>query len=96
MKDSLKQTLVGVKKYIDNNVNDINTNKADKSELFSGDYNDLSNKPTIPSIAGLASESYVNQEIDNRLSGLQIVKITQAEYDALATKDPNTLYLIVE
>ena len=96
MKDSLKQTLVGVKKYIDNNVNDINTNKADKSELFSGNYNDLTNKPTIPSIQGLASESYVNQEIDNRLSGLQIVKITQAEYDALATKDPNTLYLIVE
>jgi hypothetical protein len=27
---------------------------------------------------------------------LQIVKITQAEYDALATKDPNTLYLITD
>ena len=43
----------------------INTNKADKSELFSKDYNDLTNKPTIPSIEGLASETYVQQQIAN-------------------------------
>ena len=30
---------------------------------FSGNYNDLTNKPTIPSVDGLASESYVNQQI---------------------------------
>ena len=41
---------------------------------------------------GLASEAYVN----NKLANLQLVKITQAEYDVLETKDPNTLYLIVE
>lgn len=73
--------------------------KADKSELFSGNYNDLTNKPVIPSIQGLenlATKDYVAQEINNRLSGLQIVKITQAKYDALTTKDPNTLYLIVD
>ena len=29
----------------------------------SGDYNDLSNKPTIPSVAGLASETYVNEKV---------------------------------
>lgn len=29
----------------------------------SGDYNDLSNKPTIPSTAGLASEAYVNEKV---------------------------------
>lgn len=34
--------------------------------------------------------------VDNKLAGLQIVQITQTEYDALTTKDPNTLYLIVE
>lgn len=39
--------------------------KADKSEIFSGNYNDLSNKPAIPSIEGMASESYVNQQISN-------------------------------
>lgn len=42
------------------------------------------------SLTGYATEEFVN----NRLSSLQIVPITQADYDALATKDPNTLYLI--
>ena len=36
---------------------------AKKSELFSGDYNDLSNKPVIPSIDGLATENYVKNAI---------------------------------
>ena len=36
---------------------------AKKSELFSGDYNDLSNKPVIPSIEGLATENYVKNAI---------------------------------
>ena len=68
-------------------------NDADLAAVAkSGSYNDLSNKPEIPSIQGLASEAYVN----NKLANLQLVKITQAEYDALETKDPNTLYLIVE
>lgn len=68
-------------------------NDADLAAVAkSGSYNDLSNKPEIPSIQGLASEAYVN----NKLANLQLVKITQAEYEALETKDPNTLYLIVE
>lgn len=68
-------------------------NDADLAAVAkSGSYNDLSNKPEIPSIQGLASEAYVN----NKLANLQLVKITQAEYDDLETKDPNTLYLIVE
>ena len=29
----------------------------------SGDYNDLINQPTIPSVAGLASEAYVNEKV---------------------------------
>ena len=37
--------------------------KADKSELFSGSYNDLTNKPIIPSIEGLASEEFVEGKI---------------------------------
>ena len=36
---------------------------ATKKELFSKDYNDLTNKPTIPSIDGLATEEFVNEEI---------------------------------
>lgn len=37
--------------------------KADKSELFSKDYNDLVNTPVIPSIEGLASQTWVQQQI---------------------------------
>jgi hypothetical protein len=37
----------------------------DTTTLFSGNYNDLSNKPTIPSIAGLATEEYVNNAVTN-------------------------------
>ena len=32
--------------------------------------------------------------VNDKLGGLSIVKLTQAEYDALATKDSNTLYVI--
>lgn len=35
----------------------------DNKSEFSGNYNDLTNKPTIPSIEGLASEEYVDEEI---------------------------------
>ena len=33
---------------------------------FSGNYNDLTNKPTIPSIAGLATEEYVDNAVANK------------------------------
>lgn len=33
------------------------------TKLFSGDYNDLTNKPTIPSTEGLATEEYVDEKI---------------------------------
>lgn len=35
----------------------------DDTPLFSGDYDDLTNKPTIPSIEGLATETFVNDAI---------------------------------
>lgn len=31
--------------------------------LFSGNYNDLTNRPTIPSVEGLATETYVDEKI---------------------------------
>ncbi len=34
--------------------------------LFSGNYNDLTNKPTIPSIDGLATETYVDNAVANK------------------------------
>lgn len=33
--------------------------------------------------------------VNDKLGGLSLVKLTQAEYDALATKDSNVLYVIV-
>ena len=51
----------------------ITSNKVsswDNKSNFSGSYNDLTNKPTIPSIAGLASEDYVDEAIAQaKLSG---------------------------
>ena len=41
------------------------TDLVNRPNLFSGDYNDLANQPYIPSIAGLASESYVNTQVNN-------------------------------
>lgn len=43
---------------------------TDKPTLFSGDYNDLINQPTIPSINGLASESYVDSAVSGSVTGL--------------------------
>ena len=38
--------------------------------MFSGDYTDLSNKPTIPSIEGLATEEYVNNKVTDTATSL--------------------------
>ena len=35
------------------------------------------------------------KSVNDKLGGLSLVKLTQAEYDALATKDDNTVYVIV-
>lgn len=39
----------------------------DTTTLFSGNYNDLTNKPTIPSITGLATETYVDNAVENAM-----------------------------
>ena len=49
---------------------------------FSGDYNDLTNKPAIPSIAGLAAETYV----DNAVS----TKVDKVDGKGLSTNDYTT------
>ena len=58
--------------------------KADKTELFSKDYNDLINKPNIPSLDGYATENYVKNEIANAQLGGENNKIDLSGY---ATKD---------
>ena len=59
------------------------SNYATKDELFSKDYNDLTNKPTIPSLNGYATESFVSNAIANaQLSGDKEVDLS-----GYATKD---------
>ena len=53
---------IATKKYVDDVI---------QENGFSGDYNDLSNKPSIPSIEGLASESYVNNAVTQLNDNLQ-------------------------
>ena len=48
------------------NITESDISSWNNKSNFSGDYNDLENKPTIPSIAGLASESYVDSAISNK------------------------------
>lgn len=58
----------------------------------SGNYNDLSNKPTIPSVKGLASEAYVNEkvaaivipEVPTKVSKLENDKGYLTEHQSLA------------
>ena len=108
MNGNIPPTSGVVKEYVQQQIVD----KADKTE--------------IPSIEGLASESYVQQEIAkvqtnnggsgsiveedkvsdeektyvndmmySALGGLKFIKITQARYDELSVKDPNTIYIVV-
>ena len=52
------------------NINSELAKKANKSDLFSKSYNDLTDKPTIPDITKIATQSYVTDEINKTsLSG---------------------------
>ena len=52
----------------------------------SGDYNDLNNKPTIPSISGLASEEFVTTKINEaKLNGVKVDLTPYAKTADLST-----------
>jgi hypothetical protein len=55
------------------------------------DYNPATKKYVDDNLEEKASTEYVN----NMLSGLRLVQMTKAEYEALTEKDPSVLYLIV-
>jgi len=69
--EELKNKLQILEETISRALNELYTNKADKTE--------------IPDISNLVSSTSIRT----------IVKLTQAEYDALTTKDNNTFYVIV-
>ena len=60
--------------------------KADKSELFSGSYEDLTDKPTIPSIEGLASEQYVTDAISEVVGQIPTDYLTESDLSGYATE----------
>ena len=47
-------------------VTDVEKTAWNAKSNFSGNYNDLTNKPTIPSIVGLATEEYVDNAVANK------------------------------
>ena len=57
------ERLAKVDNFDDSELKALIEEKANKDELFSKDYNDLMNKPEIPSIQGLATEMYVDEKI---------------------------------
>lgn len=63
---------------------------------FSGSYNDLADKPTIPTVPSNVSAFTNDSHYVASTAITTIVSMTQAQYDALATKDANTLYIIPE
>lgn len=62
---------------------------AKTTDLFSKDYNDLTNKPEIPSVEGLASETYVQTEIGK-------IKFPETDLSNYYTKEEVDALLPVE
>lgn len=48
-------------------------------------YEEIENKPNIPSIEGLATKEYV----DDNLGGKKLIYLTEAEYNALPEEEKN-------
>ena len=83
--------------------NDLINKPVISGNSFSGNYNDLTNKPTIPTVPTKLSQftndlTITATKVVNKRTGLAFEEWigTQAQYDAIATKDPNTRYWITE
>ena len=65
-KEDAEKKLEAAKRYTDEAVGNIEIPELPTLAKVaeSGDYNDLANKPTIPSVEGLASETYVNEKVN--------------------------------
>ena len=71
----------------------LQTSKADISSLStvatSGNYNDLSNKPAIPSISGLATETFVNNKVADLINNAPATLNTLNELAQALGNDQN-------
>jgi len=59
-------------------------NKANKADLASvatsGKYSDLLDKPEIPSIEGLATESYIDEKLDDKMDNIEITPKDEGKF----------------
>lgn len=76
---------------------DTSVNERRKYNMISNDDGTVSfeDVTTYAQVGDSFSASILNQIIIN-LGGLKFVSLTQAEYDALETKNENTIYFTVE
>ena len=63
------------------NITELDIQNWNSKSDFSGDYNDLVNKPKIPSVEGLASETYVNENVQRVESSIP-KKVSELENDS--------------
>lgn len=70
---------------------DENKNLTEKLE----ELNNKINATTADDDVSNKEKEYVNDMIYSALGGLNFVKMTQEEYDALTDRDSNTVYIIV-
>lgn len=62
---------------------------------FSGNYNDLTNKPSIPSISGLATETYVDEAVGAKADSVHShndLYYTETEIDTLLSNKSNSTH----
>ena len=62
-------------KSVLDNITSTKVSEWNNKSTFSGNYNDLTNKPTIPSIKGLATETFVKNEIVNIKEQLNYINV---------------------
>lgn len=68
--------------------------KTETNTLLGGKV-DTSSVVTAVTSASTDSEIPTAKAVNDKLGGLNLVKLTQSAYDQLQTKDPNTLFVIV-
>ena len=73
-------------------------NYQEKGDYATKDYVTTALEPYETKLDGINTEevtAYALNDLNNKFGGLSLVKITESEYAALATKDENTLYVVV-
>jgi hypothetical protein len=76
-------------------LNELNERKLDTSAYTPTDLSNYYTKSETSGATELSTAFSAKADKTSDLDGLKLKKITQAAYDALTVKDPNTLYVIV-